>query len=46
MSIVESARCTCATPDPVGPFVIGVRKCATCGKVANWRDWEPVPEVA
>lgn len=39
MTVREEARCACETPVPVGPTVIGVRKCARCGKVANWRDW-------
>ena len=40
VSIREQHRCTCPEPDPVGPYVIGARKCSKCGLVANWRDFE------
>ena len=38
--IKEDAKCRCETPKPVGPFIFGAQKCATCRKVANWRELE------
>jgi disulfide oxidoreductase YuzD len=39
--IVEENKCKCEKPEPVGPFVYGAfQKCAKCGKVANWKDFE------
>jgi hypothetical protein len=40
MPVAESIKCRCLEPDPVGPWVLGLRKCAKCGKVANWREFE------
>jgi len=41
MPVVEDAKCRCETPAPVGAYLFGsFRKCARCGKIANWRDLE------
>jgi hypothetical protein len=38
--IDEAMKCKCETPKPMGPFIYGLQKCATCGKIANWLQFE------
>ncbi len=40
MAIKDEAKCQCDVPEPTGPWIFGARKCAKCGKVANWRELE------
>lgn len=38
--IDEAMKCKCEAPQPMGPFIYGLQKCATCGKIANWKQFE------
>jgi len=44
--VVEGQKCRCENPGPTGAYLFGAfQLCAKCHKIANWRDFEPDPEV-
>jgi hypothetical protein len=44
--VVENQKCRCEKPEPTGAYICGAfQLCAKCKKVANWREFEPDPEV-